>query len=224
MLFKGDKMKSLLLVLMGLGQLAFAGNTDELPDFSKQVDRVNVDIDKDGIEDAAYLIHGANGELDLWVDVSTEAGFYKTSSVTIDMNGGSYGMGSELILNPQGSIVVHSYNDAIGRSRWDRKVTFAHRRGGLVLAGYTWAERDTLDLSNMHCDINLLSRQGFVQGQVNTSIDNFEEPELDDYEVSFEVNRSDVLSVADANETNIFNIYVDKYCYGSISDIDNGYF
>lgn len=73
--------------------------------------------------------------------------------------------GSEpsLDLAPNGSLLVHSANDGIGRGRWNAALTLAYRDGAYQVVGYTYQWRDTIDPQNYGtCDINLLTGKGFL--------------------------------------------------------------
>ena len=62
---------------------------------------------------------------------------------------------------PNGSILITSHNDSIGRDRWEQKLTIAYRNFDFVVAGYTYSSYDTLDLDNtINCDFNVLTGKG----------------------------------------------------------------
>ncbi|MEM1046977.1 MAG: hypothetical protein AAGL24_12520 [Pseudomonadota bacterium] len=68
-----------------------------------------------------------------------------------------------------GSLAVHSQNEAIGRNRWAQKLTVAYRNGTFVVAGFTYAAYDTLsqnpDEDALECDLNILTGEGLLDGE-----------------------------------------------------------
>ncbi|WP_438749062.1 hypothetical protein [Pararhizobium sp. O133] len=67
---------------------------------------------------------------------------------------------------PNGSILITSHNDAVGRDRWEQKLTVAYRNFDFVVAGYTYTSYDTLDPDNMSdCDFNVLTGKGKSNGR-----------------------------------------------------------
>ncbi len=68
-----------------------------------------------------------------------------------------------------GSLAVHSQNEAIGRNRWAQKLTIAYRNGTFVVAGFTYAAYDTLsenpDEDALECDLNVLTGEGLLDGE-----------------------------------------------------------
>lgn len=194
-----------------LSSIAFAGNSNHGPHQPSIIASIAMDIDKDGEIDLAHLAtpeKNAQEDLDLWIKLSSDNEYFKVEAVVMDMNGGMAGMGTELTLNPAGSLQVYSYNDSIGRTRWEEYITFAYRKGTVVLAGYTHNYRDTLDLSYINCDVNLLSRKGVVESERGNG--------------TFEVNKEDVLSLEDVYSSALTSTYLEGYCVGTTSDMDEG--
>ena len=67
---------------------------------------------------------------------------------------------------PNGSMLITSRNDAVGRDRWEQKLTVAYRNFDFVVAGYTYTSYDTLDPDNAtDCDFNVLTGKGKANGQ-----------------------------------------------------------
>ena len=65
-----------------------------------------------------------------------------------------------------GSILITTHNDSIGRDRWEQKLTVAYRNFDFVVAGYTYTSYDTLDLDNTtDCDFNVLTGKGKSNGK-----------------------------------------------------------
>ena len=80
--------------------------------------------------------------------------------------GAMAGTEPRISVNKAGSLVVEFQNDSIGRDRWSRRFTIAFRGGALVVAGYNYEARDTLDPhGGGNCDLNLLSGHGTRNGK-----------------------------------------------------------
>ncbi|MEN0001208.1 MAG: hypothetical protein AAF940_10005 [Pseudomonadota bacterium] len=72
--------------------------------------------------------------------------------------GDIYGNRPSVAFTQAGSLQLRSGNDAIGRNRWSETVTLVWRENTVLMAGYTYQERDTLvENSETRCDINLLT-------------------------------------------------------------------
>lgn len=193
---------SLILVALFSSTLAFAGNTNSQPQADKVVSSIILDLDGDKYADIAYLAlpeKQAQEDLDLWVKLSTTDKYYKVEAVAVNMNDGAFGMATELRINAAGSLQVVSYNDAIGRSRWEETVTLAFRNDTLTLAGYTYSQRDTLDLSYSTCDVNVLSRKGIFESNQGRA--------------TFDVASQDALKLVDVSSINLQNTFLNEYCY-----------
>ncbi len=189
----------------------YAGNTNSQPQLDKVVASLNIDLDGDQYVDTALLAtpeKQAQEDLDLWIKLSSDNKYYKVEGLVINMNGGMAGQGTELKTNAAGSLQVYSYNEAIGRSRWEETTTFAYRGGKVVLAGYTHNVRDTLDLSYLQCDINLLTRRGVVQS--------------DRGDGTFQLNPESILPLEEVNQNSVITQYFDGGCVDATSDMDAG--
>ena len=65
-----------------------------------------------------------------------------------------------------GSILITTHNDSVGRDRWEQKLTVAYRNFDFVVAGYTYTSYDTLDPDNTaECDFNVLTGKGKSSGK-----------------------------------------------------------
>jgi len=53
----------------------------------------------------------------------------------------------------------------VGRDRWDETVTIVHRDGKILVAGYTYKWRDSIEGDNHSCDVNYLSGREEVVDQ-----------------------------------------------------------
>ncbi|MCU0550146.1 MAG: hypothetical protein MUC48_12420 [Leptolyngbya sp. Prado105] len=131
------------------------------PDISqdKIISSVKADWNGDGVSDRAILVVGEPTEADLLIYLS---GISKPmTKKNIAWRGEMYGTNPSLSVNPQGSLVITSANEAIGRDRWSKKVTALYDKGEFEVAGFTYSYRDTLDLANTGtCDVNLLTGKG----------------------------------------------------------------
>lgn len=193
---------SLVLLALFSSTLTLAGNTNSQPQADKVLSSIVLDLDGDFYADIAYLAlpeKQAQEDLDLWVKLSTTDKYYKVEAVAVNMNGGAFGMATELRINAAGSLQVVSFNDAIGRSRWEETITLAFRNNTLTLAGYTYFQRDTLDLSYSTCDVNVLTRKGVFESHQGRA--------------TFDVASQDALKLNDVSSINLQNTYLNNYCY-----------
>ena len=77
--------------------------------------------------------------------------------------GDFYGNRPSVAFTDAGSLQLRSGNDAVGRNRWQQIATLVWRGDTVILAGYTYFERDTLkENSEFGCDINLLTGRAEV--------------------------------------------------------------
>jgi hypothetical protein len=122
------------------------------------------------VKDRAALVRNADGDdVDLAIYLSAggkaadKPSLYK---VAFGWTGAMAGTGPELSLNKAGSLIVVFQNDSIGRDRWRQQYTIAFRGGDLVVAGYDYQARDTLDPNHGgSCDINFLAGRGTRNGK-----------------------------------------------------------
>lgn len=137
-------------------------------DTSSIVSAVVGDFNKDGEPDLAFLVRGEEA-MDLHFLLGVEGrGYLEPTEVVKGQVWGQAGpdslVGQEPFLEklPNGSLAVNTRNDAVGRSRWNQKLTLAYRNNALVVAGFSYSWRDTIDLANAgQCDINILTGKGF---------------------------------------------------------------
>ena len=119
------------------------------------------DLDSDGAKEQFRLADSQNdGIVDLLIDRPG-----RTQIVARDVAWiGGIGQQPELSLAPNGSVLLTSMNEAVGRSRWRLTLTIAYRRGAYRVAGYTYSWYDTIDIAdNGTCDLNLLNGKGTLQ-------------------------------------------------------------
>jgi hypothetical protein len=131
---------------------------------------VTADFNGDGIKDRAVLLRNPDGDdVDLAVYLSTAGKPAATPSLykpAFGWAGDMAGTEPELSVNKAGSLVVLFQNDAIGRDRWRQQFTLAFRGGALVVAGYGYQARDTLEPKHGgNCDVNFLAGKGTRDGK-----------------------------------------------------------
>jgi hypothetical protein len=136
----------------------------------KVLSSVKADWNRDGVTDRAILAASEADptETDLLIYLSdpSQKSRLALSKKNVAWRGAMYGTQPSLSVNPQGSLVVNSANDAIGRDRWSKKITAMYENGEFVVAGYTYSYHDTLDLSvGGTCDVNLLTGKGVRNNQ-----------------------------------------------------------
>ena len=77
---------------------------------------------------------------------------------------GGIGQQPELALSANGSVLLTSMNDSVGRNRWHMTLTIAYRKQAYRVAGFTYDWYDTIDLNDYGlCDLNLLNGRGYVE-------------------------------------------------------------
>jgi hypothetical protein len=133
------------------------------------------DLDGDGAIDAALLIAPGEDEahddhaLVLLRGTGLDEGALQPWRVYADaawggLPGGMVGNRPAVAFTDAGSLQLISKNEAIGRSRWYQTVTLAWRDGDLLVAGFTYDHRDTLDLDAAGgCDVNVFTGRGVVR-------------------------------------------------------------
>ena len=125
---------------------------------------VDGDINDDASRDRAALV-SRDGELDLYVYLSADdpdARAMVAFAEGIGFAGNAWGTEPDLTLTDRGAIRLTSKNEAIGRTRWSETLTILYRKGQVVVGGYTYTARDTLDLDYRYeCDVNLFNGKGF---------------------------------------------------------------
>lgn len=126
------------------------------------------DINRDGASDAVLLVEPDDQAYeDIGIYFYLREGDYlplKLHTVALNMVWGNRAMMGQVptvSIDERGSVIVTSENIAIGRHKWEQKLTIALRDGQFVVAGYTYSFYDTLDPeANGGCDVNLLTGKG----------------------------------------------------------------
>lgn len=131
------------------------------------------DWDKDGNADLAMLVSpGADSDEDNAVYIylnNGDTGALTLKTIAPNKIWGNLAMAGQVpsvTALPNGSILITSHNDAVGRDRWEQKLTVAYRNFDFVVAGYTYTSYDTLDPDNTSdCDFNVLTGKGKSNGR-----------------------------------------------------------
>ncbi|MEP4477047.1 MAG: hypothetical protein ABJ024_18465 [Lentilitoribacter sp.] len=139
---------------------------DMIFDASEVFSVTTTDWNSDNVADPVMILNINEGEqFDVLFFLSDEYGRLALKHHVPDMVWGSSAMfGQEpwVSKTQNGSIIVGSQNSAIGRNRWEQKLTIAYRNDKLVVAGFTYSYYDTLDPDAYGgCDLNLLNGKGF---------------------------------------------------------------
>lgn len=167
-------MKISLAVMTALiGLFAIAAQAAEAIDPDRIMFAATGDWDKDGNTDLAMLVAAAEGSDEdhaVYIylnDGDTER--LKLKTVAANKVWGNLTMAGQapsITALPNGSILITSHNDAVGRDRWEQKLTVAYRNFDFVVAGYTYTSYDTLDPDNTtDCDFNVLTGKGKLDGK-----------------------------------------------------------
>ncbi|WP_082546958.1 hypothetical protein [Rhizobium sp. Root483D2] len=132
------------------------------------------DWDKDGTSDLAMLVApvDGSGEDDNSVYIYLNDGDtdrLKLKTVVANKVWGDLtmaGRAPSITALANGSILINTHNDSVGRDRWEQKLTVAYRNFDFVVAGYTYTSYDTLDPDNTaECDFNVLTGKGKSSGK-----------------------------------------------------------
>jgi hypothetical protein len=140
-----------------------AGDNTVRPE--KVLSVVTADWNDDGSFDRAILIASEteSDQADLLIYLSDSPGTMRlaASKKNIAWRGAMWGTQPALESTGRGSLAIISANDAIGRNRWNQKLTVVYRNKAFAVAGYTYSDRDTLepDVSS-RCDVNFLTGKG----------------------------------------------------------------
>jgi hypothetical protein len=127
---------------------------------------VTADWNGDGSFDRAILLasEAEPDQADLLVYLSEASDIMRlaVSKKNIAWRGAMWGTQPTLEVIGRGSLIITSANEAVGRNRWTQKLTVVYRNKAFVVAGYTYADHDTLAPgSSTNCDINYLTGKGF---------------------------------------------------------------
>jgi hypothetical protein len=155
------------LILPLLPLLPTTVSAAETVDPASIVSAATGDWNKDGIQDLALLVRPAEGsdaDNGVLLYLTGDNGALALKSAIPNKVWGQFelvGQAPSIEALPSGSLLITSQNDAIGRDRWEQKLTVAYRNFEFVVAGYTYSSYDTLDPDNTaQCDLNVLTGKG----------------------------------------------------------------
>ncbi|MEM9735911.1 MAG: hypothetical protein AAF908_04835 [Pseudomonadota bacterium] len=134
------------------------------------LDAVSADWSGDGRPDRAVLVAGAI-DADLYLYIADAEGMTLAAHAPgLAWSGRMAGTLPRLELTERGALQVISENAAIGRYRWERRLTLLYREGRFVVGGVTLTGYDTLELGSRYaCDLNLFTGRGVANGTDFTS-------------------------------------------------------
>lgn len=153
-----------LILWSGYSPLCNPAEPDSQPR-AMELSSVIGDFTGDGFMDRAILAASPDDpdQADLLIYTGDASGALRLTLTKggLVWRGALAGTEPSLEVTPRGSLVVKSANEAVGRNRWHQALTLAHREGRLLVAGYTYTSRDTLDpAGDVACDVNLLTGKG----------------------------------------------------------------
>lgn len=151
---------------------ALTAQAADMIDPSRIISAATGDWDKDGSPDLALLAEPPESSEDdhgIYIYLKGETNRLQLKTFAPNKVWGNlttYGQEPFIEALPNGSILITSHNDSIGRDRWEQKLTVAYRNFDFVVAGYTYSSYDTLDLDNTsECDFNVLTGKGKSNGK-----------------------------------------------------------
>lgn len=164
---------SLTVITALLGLSATLAQAAEAIDPDRIIFAATGDWDKDGSSDLAMLVAPVEGsDEDNAVYIYLNDGHtdrLKLKTVVLNKVWGDLIMAARapsITALENGSILITTHNDSIGRNRWEQKLTIAYRNFDFVVAGYTYTSYDTLDPDNTtDCDFNVLTGKGKLNGK-----------------------------------------------------------
>lgn len=126
---------------------------------------VTADWNEDGSFDRAILLASETetDQVDLLIYLSNSPNSMAlaVSKKGIAWQGAMWGTLPTLESTDKNGLAIISANDAIGRNRWQQKLTVVYRNKAFVVGGYTYEDRDTLDLdASSTCDVNFFTGKG----------------------------------------------------------------
>lgn len=156
-----------MLVGMLVGMLPAKGTLAQTFPAERIVSGAAGDWNKDGATDLALLVAPGSEDEDIGIYLyvtENDRPLLKLVAAAPDKIWGNtrldgfYGQEPSIVARPNGSIAVMSQNSSIGRNRWEKTLTIAYREGRFIVAGYTYAYRDTLDPdAGGLCDYNVMT-------------------------------------------------------------------
>jgi hypothetical protein len=139
----------------------------QTPGYERVLSAVTLSFTDGGATDRAVLVDNRDAGADLYLylslddakpDASVKPALVKKNAA---WSGAMWGTRPSLEVSGNGSLLIKSGNEAIGRGRWTLTLTVVYRNKDFVVAGLTRDVRDTLDLkAGGSCDLNLLTGKG----------------------------------------------------------------
>ena len=162
-------MTDMKILIAGLFAALSAGTAFAEPiETGRIIAAITGDWNMDGGLDLAVLTRGES-DLDLHFFLQKDGKYLSNAGVARGKLWGDAGpdafagIGPEIKALPNGSILVTTRNETIGRDRWNQTLTLAYRNTDFIVAGFTYSYRDTLDLNNSgDCDLNVLTGKGIA--------------------------------------------------------------
>ncbi len=162
---------AVMTALLGLSATAAQAADAIAPD--RIVFAATGDWDKDGSSDLAMLVapaKDADEDHAVYIYLNDgDTGRLKLKTVVPNKVWGDLtmaGRAPSITALENGSILITTHNDSVGRDRWEQKLTIAYRNFDFVVAGYTYTSYDTLDPDNTsECDLNVLTGKGKSSGK-----------------------------------------------------------
>ncbi|WP_083198168.1 FG-GAP repeat protein [Pararhizobium polonicum] len=159
---------SLAVMTVFSGLSAISAQAAQAIDPDRVISATTGDWDKDGNTDLAMLVAapaGSDEDHAVYVYLNDgDTGRLTLKTVATNKVWGNLTMAGQvpsITALPNGSILITSRNDAVGRDRWEQKLTIAYRNFDFAVAGYTYTSYDTLIPDNTtHCDFNVLTGKG----------------------------------------------------------------
>jgi hypothetical protein len=140
--------------------------------YDRVLSAVTLSFGDNGAPDRAVLVDNFDSGADLYIyrdlsDAKTDKPMQPALvKKAVAFNGGMFGSRPSLDTNAKGSLIIKSENDAVGRSRWNQTMTVVFRNHEYLIAGISYAARDTLDPNaSGFCDINYLTGKGTRNGK-----------------------------------------------------------
>ncbi len=140
--------------------------------FQDVLSAVTLDFNNDAKQDRAVLVRNKDEVADLYLylakDVPTPEPVMALALTkkSVVYSGTMWGQSPSLDVSAKGSLLIKSGNESIGRNRWLQTLTVVYRNKEFVIAGITYASRDTLEAGNdVSCDLNLLTGKGLRNGR-----------------------------------------------------------
>lgn len=164
---------SLAVMTALLGLSATTAQAAETIDPDRIAFAATGDWDKDGSSDLAMLVAPAEGSDEdhaVYIYLNDgDTGRLKLKTVVLNKVWGDLtmaGRAPSITALANGSILITTHNDSVGRDRWEQKLTIAYRNFDFAVAGYTYASYDTLNPDDAtDCDFNVLTGKGMRNGK-----------------------------------------------------------